>query len=436
MLRSGFFRDVAIVAGGSALAQALTMAFAPIITRLYGADAFGVQGVFMATLAVFVPLSNLTYNVAIVLAPSDNEARALFKLSILIGLAVALVSAAVVGVFHEAIAEAIGFNAGSMLLFLVPIVLFLSASVQPLQQWLIRQKQFRAISRTTVLEAGILGSSKAAAGFVLATAPVLVVLSSLGSIVSALLLWISARPTLLSRSSAADETSETGEVAKPVSLRQVAKKYGDFPLYRAPQVWLNSLSHNVPLLMLAALIGPAAAGFYAIARAVLGLPSSLISRAVGTVFLPRIVEANSRSESLRRLIFSSTAGLAVAGLIPFGVVVAAGPWLFSFVFGAEWVVAGEYARWLALWLYFMFMNVPSVQAIPLLGLQGHLLVYEIVFITLRMGALAFGIVVVQSDLVAIGLFSMFGVVANICLIGWVLIRCDAGGRDGIAPETT
>lgn len=52
LTKSKFVRNVAIVATGTAGAQAITMAFAPIITRLYGPEAFGLLGTFMAILAI------------------------------------------------------------------------------------------------------------------------------------------------------------------------------------------------------------------------------------------------------------------------------------------------------------------------------------------------------------------------------------------------
>ena len=46
--------------------KAITMAFSPVITRLYGPDAFGMLGTFTATLAVVTPSAALTYPIAIV----------------------------------------------------------------------------------------------------------------------------------------------------------------------------------------------------------------------------------------------------------------------------------------------------------------------------------------------------------------------------------
>lgn len=416
---SRFLGNVAILAGGTAAAQVISVAFSPLITRLYGPEAFGILGVFMAALAVMTPLTNVAYSFAIVLPLSDGEARALVKLSLLIGLAVATFSAVVFGGFHQQIADAIGFTAASGFLLLAPPVLLLSAMAEPLRQWLVRKKRFRAISRVAVVEAAVTGTSKTAVGLIVATAPVLLILGVVARALKTLLLWLSARDAFSARAAASDH----------VALRDVASRYRDFPLFRAPQVWLNTVSQAIPTLMLAALVGPAGAGFYAIARRVLGLPAALVSGAVGTVFLPRIAEANHRSERLRPLILKGTAGLALVGLLPFGAVIAFGPWLFGLVFGADWTAAGEYARWLSVMLYFRFINVPSVQAIPLLGLQGQLLLYEVVVVTLRVASLAFGAIVLGSDIAAIALFAIAGAVMYVWLIVWVICSSDTRSRE-------
>lgn len=430
--KSGFLRNIATVAGGTAAAQIVTVAFSPLITRLYGPEAFGLVGTFMAMVMLVGPLAGLAYAQAIVLPRSDAEARALLALSLLSGLVVTGLAAAAFGGWHRQIADAVGFTAASTWLLLAPVMTLLGAVSDPLQQWLVRKRQFRAISRVAMLQAVVTNTSKAAIGLVLAIAPVLLMLTVLGSAFNALLLWLAARRATI----AGDDRSSAGAYGPAaVSLVDAATRYRDFPIYRAPQVWLNSASQSIPPLMLATLAGPAAVGAYAVARTVLALPGTLISGAVGTVFLPRLVEAGHRAERLRPLVLKGTAGLALVGLLPFGVVIATGPSLFGLVFGAEWIIAGEFARWLALWLFFGFINTPSVQAIPILGLQGPFLVYEIVSISSRAGALVLGQLVLGSALAAVALFSIVGALGNLFLIGWIAVSSGTRLRKSFGPET-
>jgi O-antigen/teichoic acid export membrane protein len=416
-------RDVAIVTGGTGAAQAITVAFSPIITRLYGPEAFGILGAFVALTAMISPAMTLTYGLAIVLPDSDKDARLLARLAISIASALAALLLVVFGVFHRQIANAFGLSAVAPYLLLIPGLLWFSSLVEVLSQWLIRKKRFRAISGVAVAQAGAVDISTTGIGLVAATGPMLLVVNSVGRALYAGLLWRAARPTLVGER---NRSRGAAVGALEGSQKTVAHNYRDFPLYRAPQVVISAISQNIPTLLLAMFFGPVPAGFYALSRRVLQFPSSLVSQSVGTVFLPRIAEAARRGEGLRPYIIKATGGLALVGLLPFGAIISLGPLLFRLIFGAEWSTAGEYARWMGLWLFFTFMNVPSVQATPLMGLQRGMLIFEVLVLGLRVGALAFGAFGLASDVAAIALFSIVGAVCNAALIAWVVLR--AGGR--------
>lgn len=76
-------RHVMTVATGTAAAQAISMAFAPLITRFHGPEAFGLQSLFLSIVALLATLAALSYPIAIVLPRSDSrnvlEARCLVR---------------------------------------------------------------------------------------------------------------------------------------------------------------------------------------------------------------------------------------------------------------------------------------------------------------------------------------------------------------------
>ena len=411
--KSKFVRNVAIVATGTAGAQAITMAFAPVITRLYGPEAFGMLGTFMAILGVLTPIAALTYPIAIVLPKSDADAKSLAKLSAILALVIAAVTAIVLLVAGDWIAETLSLGAIAGFLLLIPFAMLFSAYQQILTQWLIRKKQFKITARVAVIQALTINSAKAGVGWFHPVGAALIVIATIGHALHAALLWSGIRSR---------ETAHPNQDESTGTIRELAKRHRDFPLYRAPQVALNGLSQSLPILMLASFFGPAAAGFYTLGRTVMGVPSTLIGQSVANVFYPRITEAAHSGENLQKLLVRATSAMAAAGVVPFGVVVAFGPWLFSFVFGAEWVVAGEYARWLALWMYFGFLNRPSVAAIATLGLQDFFLLYEVVSVALRAIAIYIGFVVFKDDVLAVALFSLSGVLLNALLVMFTLSK--------------
>jgi O-antigen/teichoic acid export membrane protein len=275
---------------------------------------------------------------------------------------------------------------------------------------LIRKKQFKIIARVTVSQSFILNFTKVAVGLIYPFGQVLVVLSCIGSFLFASQLWFASQKW----------SGVKNKINKPLNkiteLKYTAYKYRDFPAYRAPQQFSYALSESLPALMLASFIGVKAVGFYTLAKAIMAVPTTLIGKAVGDVFYPRITEAGHNKENLFKLVLRATLALAAVGILPFSLVIAFGPWLFIFFFGPEWGGAGEYARWLSFWLFFGFINKPSISALVVLGLQKFLLKYEFISIALRVLALYVGFVVFISDQIAVAIFSLVGAVLNIYLI--------------------
>jgi O-antigen/teichoic acid export membrane protein len=407
-------RNVAVVASGTAGAQAITIAFSPIITRLYGPEAFGLLGTFMAIVAVVTPIAALSYPIAIVLPKKDSDARGIAKLSAYIAVIIAAVLFLLFIIAGDWLVGILRVQEISAFILLIPLVIVFTAFMQIAQQWLIRKKQFQITSRAAVFHALTINSLKSGIGLIKPVAAVLISLAAIGNAIHAGLLAWGARKYEREYQERIDSTQ-----ARP-SLWKLAKKHYDFPLFRAPQNFINSVSQNLPVLMLAAFFGPASAGFYALCRRLLGLPSQLIGKSVGDVFYPRITEAAHRGEDLTRLILKATLSLAAIGIVPFGMIVAFGPWLFGFVFGSEWVIAGVYARWLALMMFFNFVNRPAVVSVPVLDIQKGLLFYEFFSTGSKLLAMYIGFVIFNNDITVVALFGVFGAIAYIMLISWVI----------------
>ncbi|WP_010628921.1 lipopolysaccharide biosynthesis protein [Halomonas sp. KM-1] len=406
---SKFFRNVAVVASGTAGAQVITMAFTPIITRLYGPEAFGVLGTFTAILAVLAPLAALSYPIAIVLPKRDADAIGLAKLSLGIASVMSLLAALILTLFKSPIVDIFNLHTVEPFMLLLPFAMLFSATMAIMSQWVIRKKLFKIKAKVAVLQSLWLNTAKAGIGLFSPLAAVLVVLATVGSALHALLLWAGVRKS-------AD--GQLGECSGPVTdgCKALAWRHRDFAYYRTPQIVLNAASQSLPVLMLASFFGPAAAGFYALGRMVLGVPSALIGESLAAVFYPRVNEAIYNGENAFRLLVKATIALAIIGVLPFGLVVVLGPNLFTLAFGSEWSMAGEYAQWLALWSYFGFINRPSVSAIPVLALQGLFLLYEVASVAFRIMALFVGFIVYDSALVGVALFSVIGIVLNFSLI--------------------
>ncbi|MES2908709.1 MAG: oligosaccharide flippase family protein [Pseudomonadota bacterium] len=410
LLHGGFLKSVAVLASGTAGAQLIMLLCMPWVARLYGPEAFGMLGLFMTMVWVAGPIAALAYPSAIVLPADADEANALIRICWRISLFVGAGSALLLLLATIAWPDWALSLGIKHFVYLLPLVILASGGLQILQQSLLRLKLFSLTARVVVVQALIINSLKLILGFSYASATTLIMLAVADILLQSLLLAFIARSALkplLSGSSAA------------ISFPALVRKYSDFPLFRAPHLVINALSQGIPLMLLTSVVGPAAAGFYALARSLLVAPAQLLGKSVGDVFYQRSAQRIHDGAYLASDLRHATLSLAVLGAVPFGLIILLGPGLFAWAFGDVWRDAGYYAQWLALWLYCSLLNTPSVSAVAVLSLQRVHLLYEIVCVALRSAALLAGFHFFENDVAAVACLSVMGVFLNVLLIGAV-----------------
>ena len=428
LLKSKFVRNVILVAGGTAGAQAISLAFSPIITRLYGPEAFGLLGTFTAVLGIVIPIAALSYPIAIVLPESDDEAKGLAQLSFRIALVVALSLSIILLVYGDKIASFLNMQVIADFMLLIPLAIFFSALQQIMQQWLIRKKQFKVTARISISQSLILNCVKTGAGWINPVGAILIVLATLGNALYAIQLWFGAKVWAL-------PGGRIDKITEQVSLRKLAHKYRDFAFYRTPQVLVNAISQSLPTLMLAFYFGPAVAGYFTLGKSILSAPAALIGSSVGCVFYPKISEAANRGENPVKLLNKATLATFLVGLGPFTIIMVFGVFIFELVFGASWIVAGQYAQWMGLWILFSLAARPLVATIPVVKMQGVFLVYEIFFLILKIVVLTVASYLYQNALLAVALYSIVTACSYVLLYVIVYLLLKRSSRADAAEFT-
>lgn len=417
-----FLRNVLALSTGTAGAQLITMLASPIITRFYGPEAFGVLGAFSAITNIIVPVAALTYPVAIVLPKRENEARGLMKLSFIVSLLISFIVLLILVLFKDYVVNILNLSEIASYLYLIPAVIIFASIMQIMSQWFIRNNKFVLTAKATFYQSVITNGSKIGIGYFYPYAFILVLLTTLSYATRATLMLLYEKPSNIFKKS---------DKIDYISLAKLAKKYKDFPMFRAPESLITGLTHGLPTLMLTMFFGPAAAGFYTIGRTVLSLPTQLVANAVGDVFYPKITKEFNRGRDISKMILKTTNILMLISLIPFGIVILFGPTLFAFVFGAEWVVAGEYARWISLWSITNFSNRPASRALAVINAQKFHLYYTVFGLIIRISAIWLGFLLFDSDVVVIAIFSIAGVFLNFGLIFMSILLSKRANKDRI-----
>jgi O-antigen/teichoic acid export membrane protein len=413
LCHSKFSRNVALVFSGALVGQLITFACSPILTRLYGPEAFGIVGTLVAIASVVAPIATLAYPVAITLPKQNADAKRIAVISFYMATLISLLSLFLIILFKDEISVIIGIQSSKDYLLFVPIMIFFLACLEISQQWTIRARRFPLMSKIAVNHSFIVNFCKVGAGLLHPAGITLIMVSIMGSGLQAMMYT-------LKQIKFTKLLAEIRSQFEWKPLIKTAIKYEDFPLYRMPQVFVLAMSQNLPLLMLASLSGVVSAGYYGLARTVMVVPVMLLGNSVGNVFYPRIHQAVIQGENTTLFLMKATLVLAVIAVIPFSFLFLFSPWLFSFVFGIAWRVAGDYASWLSLFFYFSLLSKPALAAVAPLKLQKHIFYYELLSTALKLSSFLIGVYLFSSDEKAVMFFSITGAISYLFIIIWII----------------
>ena len=412
LYKNKFARSVAIVASGTAGAQVITTAFSPLITRMYGPEAFGILGAYTAFVAVLTPLAALTYPVAIVLPREDRDALGIAKLSLFLAALLALLSFFTLWLGGEFFVNLLKLQSLKSFILLLPLAMLFSACLQVVQQWCLRKRQFKITAKSAVIHALVVNGAKLGIGYFIPSAAVLILIALFGSAFHVAVLIFGALKSM------ASEKLKVAHSKTP--LVKIAKCYSEFPLYRAPEAFLSAVTRGLPLIMLAAFFEPAIAGYFALASSVLKMPSFLMGKSVGDVFYPKIVETQHNGRPLTSLYVKAVSALGILGIVPYGAVIAFGPFLFGIIFGAEWVVAGVFARWVSIWMLVLICTEPAMRLMPVLGKQRFYFVYRVVTTAFSAAFLVASIKLFNDPVITVLSYALIRLVMSVFLLTYVL----------------
>lgn len=412
--QSKFVRNVFAVATGIAAAQAISLAFMPFLTRLYGPEAFGALAAFTAILNIITPLATLGYANAIVMPKIEKEANAVARLSLMSAGIVAPLALIGVYAFQFPLAKLTGLEHQPNLLYLIPISLLLVALLSVANQVAIREGLFKAKSSSYVASTFIVNLGKLGVGYISATGITLIIFLIISNLINYTMLM-----ARVPKVGAFDFRQWFGISG----IRQAAFNYKDFAIYRMPQSILNAASLGLPVILLTNFFSTSAAGQYAITTLILGAPVMLLGNSVLEVFFPKITTlVRDNPASAFHMLWKSTLLMSVIGLVPFSIIFLWGDLILPWVLGEAWGRAGEYSQWIALWMFSVLITRPAVAAMPVLKLQGFLLVYEIIITVLRIGSISLG-ATLGGDLMAVTLFSVVNIIGYLSLLAFVLKKC-------------
>jgi len=393
------FRGAAVIGSGAAVGQAIQVAATPIVSRLYGPQAYGALAVFSSLLGIASILVTFRFEVAIPLPREDEEARDLLVLAL--GLALVLAGATGIGLAAWGYlfrAAPPGNPLTRHLAWTLPLGMLGIGCYQSLAYWATRKQMYRAISATRMNQAGA----------AVATQVALYRLPPQG--LGLILAWIvgqafGLRPLFM----AFRATGPRTPLPSLGRLRGLARRYWSISAFGTATAVATTFGDSLPALLLAKAFGLETAGVYLMASRVFSLPEQMVGTAIAQVFMgeasqrlredPRLVPTYFHSVH-RTLLWVGAGVLVLGSLSPLAL-----PW----VLGAKWHAAGAVAAILAP-MAATDITVRPLYNITVIGNRPRL---QLITGLLPMGMSIIGLVIPV----------LLGCPARVALLSYALCRC-------------
>jgi lipopolysaccharide exporter len=366
-----FARNVATLSLGTALAQSLGIALAPVLTRLYSPADLGVLGLFISFVSVAAVAISLSYELGIVSAPSREKAVRLTSASMLLSVPVCAICGVVLYIAVHFHWLGYGVLPGYSIPLMI-VTLLLIGVFSNLRYWEIRQEHFQIIARTTVVQQIMRSLSQVVLGLLGMGPAGLLFGEMVGRVAGVGSLFRDAWPAL---------KSVAGRLHRHEIVSALAENR-NLAVYSLPSSLIDTLAANLPLPLLVQLYGSALGGQFALMQRVLAVPLVLIATSVADTFHSRLaVCAREKPGQISGLFARTSAGMFLLGLGPALVLFFAGDRLFALVFGKPWATAGTLAGITAPLLLAQMIVNPLSRLVFVLRGQKSKLIYDLTLMT-------------------------------------------------------
>lgn len=377
--RGAFVRGASQLVLGTVAGQFVVILSAPVLSRMYNPEEFGVLAVYAAMLSLSASVATMRYEVAIPLPKADGSAAVLLVMAASVVVMVTLATALLTILWGGVVVTWANTPALAPHLWTVPLGVFLMGMHGVFTYWGLRKQAFGLVARTRVQQ----GFGMAATQLVLGHLR----FGPLGLIVGHIVGFAAGFVSL------ARFWYDTGTAStRAWNLRRMyrrAHRYRDYPLYSSWGGVVNTAGLQLPVILFSSLYAPAVAGLYLLANRVANAPVALVAEAVGKVFYVSAVTArrNGRLPELTLAVFDA---LLKSCLVPFALIVVVAPEFFSLIFGNAWAEAGAYMQWLALLMAAVFVFAPLAMLYSVLYRHREDLYFQVALFLVRIAGILIG----------------------------------------------
>lgn len=344
--RSSVFYNVLALFSGTVIAQSIPIIISPLITRLYSPADFGNLSFFIGVSSIIAGIASGKYELAIVIPSKRIEAIRVALIAFLFSIITTIIvagSTLILKYYNIGL-----FNIESDLLFYLPINVFLLSTINILNYWIGRNKQYIKISKGKISQSITSCIAQLSFGIYKISSYGLIKANIIGQIFFVILVGKNFIISLWRFKKYFNYTT----------LRDVFSRYKKFLYYYTPTTLLDNASLQAPILIITYYYDVFSTGLFGLAFRLISLPASLIGSAISQVYLQKLAELKNNGHNLKPFVMQTLKRLVLLAIGPTIFVIVFGRVLFSFVFGHEWEISGQIAQILAIPFAIRFVTSP------------------------------------------------------------------------------
>ena len=409
---SHFIRNSGTLLTGNVVAQGLAFLAYVLLLRLFTPDDFGLCNVFFSYTEVLIILSTCKYEMAIVVAPDDNEASLLARLAFRLNALLTLLLFAVAAVM--ALTGVTLSNLPAILLLLLPLLVYFTGTYRIYVFLCNRHKEYRTLALGEVVS--VSGGTVTRILFGL-LAPVLNLFHTIGLPLGSVLGKMAGHAYL--HHVVCRKNHYYHPTAAP--LRPIARKYINFARYVMPRELVSSFSANLPLMWLSLYFDKPLLGLFSLALTFTQRRAGILANTFEKVLYQSSTVTVQQQLPLRRNILRFALLLGVGVVAVAAVVFLFAEPLFVLLFGGQWVGTGYYVRCILPWVAVLVVTNSLAFVANIFGTQRVDFILQLVQLVLRVVALWIGLS--RSDFrLAVLLFCMASTAVQVVQLCWYLYQ--------------
>jgi len=346
LFKSDFVKNSSTLIIGTVLAQIIPIALQPIIRRTYTDAETGRFDLYLSIIAILASFVHLNYARTVVIPKKETDAINLLGGALLSSFAVSLLIFILILIGGKFFLNL--FNLPLEILpwlKYIPLSVFAIGSYTSINFWLTRKKQFKEISFNKFIRRGTEGIAQVTTTSISSNGLIL------GTIIGDLV-------NLFIHTYQLAKSNFSLSKINWADMKQQLFAYKDFPIYSLLPTLLNTLSANIPVIMITSFFSDKIAGQFGLSRMVLAIPLALISVALSQVLLQKVSEKRHNNESIYKIMkgtFFALIGMSLVGTL---IITLFSDQIFTFAFGEGWLMASQFTQVLIFYFAVSFIATP------------------------------------------------------------------------------